>query len=137
MVVYIAIDDEKGLMFNHRRQSQDRILRADILADCSGDKLWMHSYSAPLFETESGEQFIIDDAFLDKAEEADYCYVETDNLVEYEDKISKLILYRWNRLYPADLYFEINLSNWTRIESKDFAGSSHDKITKEVWVRNV
>lgn len=137
MIVYITVDDENGLMFNERRQSQDRILRADILADCSGDKLWMHSYSAPLFETESGEQFIIDDAFLDKAGEADHCFVETDGLAQYEDKISKLVLYKWNRLYPADLYFEIDLNNWKLVSTTEFVGSSHDKITKEVWVKNV
>lgn len=40
-----------------------------------------------------------------------------------------------NRDYPVDLYFEIDLSRWKKISSKEFAGSSHDKITKEEWVR--
>ena len=31
MVLIVCVDDHNGMMFNHRRQSQDRILRADIL----------------------------------------------------------------------------------------------------------
>ena len=31
MVLIVCVDDHNGMMFNHRRQSQDRILRGDIL----------------------------------------------------------------------------------------------------------
>ena len=143
MVVYIAVDDENGLMFNHRRQSQDRVLRSDILSSCDGEKLWMNNYSRALFGTgtedasASDQHFIVDDEFLNHAGPDDHCYVETDGLAMYEAKITKLVLYRWNRLYAADLYFEIDLSNWMMISTKDFVGSSHDKITREEWVRNV
>jgi len=43
-----------------------------------------------------------------------------------------LILYRWNRTYPADLYFTLSLEGWTLERREEFAGSSHEKITKEV-----
>ena len=52
-----------------------------------------------------------------------------------EKEMQKIILYRWNRVYPADLYFDIDLKNWHIKESNDFAGSSHDKITEEVYVK--
>lgn len=135
MIVYVAIDNNNGLMFNNRRQSQDRILRSDLLTDCGDRLLWMNSYSEPLFDISSEANIVIDDVFLDKAGNDDCCFVETDGLSSYEDKISKLIVYRWNRDYPVDLYFEIDLSRWKKISSKEFAGSSHDKITKEEWVR--
>ena len=80
---------------------------------------------------------IIDDEFLEKAKNEDMCYVETDDLHAYEEQISKIILYRWNRDYPADLYFKIDLmnGNWDMISTCDFEGSSHKVITKEVWVK--
>ena len=31
MILIVCVDDHNGMMFNHRRQSQDRILRGDIL----------------------------------------------------------------------------------------------------------
>ena len=47
----------------------------------------------------------------------------------------KIVLYRWNRRYPADRYFPVNLNEWTLISSEEFAGKSHEKVTKEVWER--
>lgn len=137
MIVYVAIDNNNGLMFNNRRQSQDRILRSDLLNDCGDRLLWMNSYSEPLFDISSESNIVVDEAFLEKAGANDCCFVETDGLSSYEDKISKLIVYRWNRDYPADLYFEIDLSNneWEMISTTEFVGSSHDSITKEVWAR--
>ena len=31
MILIVCIDDNKGMMFNHRRQSQDGVLRRHIL----------------------------------------------------------------------------------------------------------
>lgn len=134
MVVYIAVDNNNGLMFNNRRQSQDRILRSDLLEDCGNRLLWMNGYSESLFEVSANPNIIIDEDFLNKAGAEDCCFVETDSLAQYESRITKLVLYRWNRTYPSDLYFEIDLSGWNMITSKDFVGSSHDRITKEEWI---
>ena len=54
----------------------------------------------------------------------------------YEDKAEKIIIFRWNRDYPADFYFDIDLQqNWQLESSADFVGSSHDKITEETYTR--
>ena len=75
--------------------------------------------------------------FLDKARPGDFCFIENVAPSAYEDKIEKIILYRWNRNYPGDLYFDIPLEEhgWKLIETDDFAGRSHEKITKEVYER--
>ena len=45
-------------------------------------------------------------------------------------------MFRWNRDYPADTYFDLSLeSGWTRTETSEFAGSSHETITKEIYIR--
>lgn len=38
MIVICVMDDHGGMLFNHRRQSQDRILRARILQRIQGKK---------------------------------------------------------------------------------------------------
>ena len=141
MVVYITIDDNNGLMFNNRRQSQDRIMREDMLNHCGEAKLWISEYSRKLFTTQDENIFpsniIVDDDFWNKANSTDHCFAEGDNLSQWIDKIDILVIYKWNRNYPSDLKFNFSIldSTWKCISISDFKGSSHDKITKEVWKR--
>ena len=52
-----------------------------------------------------------------------------------EPWIEKIILFKWNRNYPGDFFFDIDVTSnhWILQESKDFPGSSHEKITMEVY----
>lgn len=140
MIVYIAVDDENGMMFNNRRQSQDRIMRQNMLKDCGDSKLWIAEYSRKLFTPIDDSEFpcniVVNDEFLSLAEENDYCFVENQSITEWADKIDTLVLYKWNKSYPADFYFDpAVLTNMKRFAVSKFTGSSHDKITKEVWKR--
>ena len=45
-----------------------------------------------------------------------------------------IVLYRWNRAYPADVKFTMP-QGFALKESRDFAGSSHEKITREEYIR--
>ena len=47
MIVIACLDDNGGMMFNHRRQSQDRVLRAHIAALVGDAKLWMNHRTYP------------------------------------------------------------------------------------------
>ena len=49
--------------------------------------------------------------------------------------VEAVVLYKWNRVYPADQYFSKDLSGWKMVETEEFAGSSHEKITKERYER--
>lgn len=55
MILIVCIDDNKGMMFNHRRQSQDRVLRRHILDMVGNGKLWMNEYSGKMFAKDSEE----------------------------------------------------------------------------------
>lgn len=134
MKTILCIDDKNGLIFANRRQSRDREVINDVLSMCQNSKLWIEPYSFGLFEGKE-DCVIVDEDFLDKAGEEDYCFVETKDIVEYEDKIQQLILYHWNRVYPADRYLELDYSEWTLVEVKEMEGYSHEKITKEVYER--
>lgn len=135
MNVIITIDDNQGMVFNKRRQSKDRELRKNILLQAGDNKLWMNEYSFRQFEEELGTNICVAEDFVEKAESGEYCFVENIPLTEYEDRIEMLVLYKWNRVYPSDLRFMIDLSSerWNLISGEEFVGSSHEKITKEVW----
>lgn len=134
MILIACVDDNLGMLFNNRRQSMDSVLRGRILTMCAGKKLWMNAYSRKQFNTDA-EGITVDENFMAKAGSDDYCFAENISVKPYEIEMQKIILYRWNRVYPADLYFDIDLKNWHLKESNDFAGSSHDKITEEVYIK--
>ncbi len=134
MVIIVVLDDNNGMMFNNRRQSQDRLLRENIINECNGAKLWINKYTEKQFEQPLLENIMVDEAFLDKAENEDYCFVENLSLTGYEDKIDKIVIFRWNRVYPADKWFDLPMENYLMVSREEFAGSSHKVIAKEVWV---
>lgn len=135
MIIILCIDDNNGMMFHHRRQSQDRLLREQLLQSIGKNKLWMSAYSKNQFADIHAPQIIADDNFPEKAGDGDYCFVEDRDICGCIDKIQKIILYKWNRRYPADTFFTLDIRKWTLEESEDFAGYSHEKITKEVYRR--
>ncbi|MBC5627685.1 ribonuclease Z [Clostridium sp. NSJ-6] len=137
MNIIVCLDDKNGMMFNKRRQSQDKLLRADISDSIGNSNLFMNHYSYKLYkDIDNGKVQVCDD-FLNKCGSNDFCLIEDKSLFNYANNIDTLIVYKWNRVYPADLYFDIDLqnSNWKLIESTEFQGSSHDKITKEIYRR--
>lgn len=137
MIVIVAVDEKNGMTFNHRRQSQDSVLRENILALTQNGCLWMNHYTHKQFSDCNAPQIKVDDSFLEKAGIGDYCFVENVSVCLYEKNVEKIIKYKWNREYPADFYFDINvaLPIWKMDEVEEFIGSSHEKITKEVYTR--
>ncbi|WP_028042561.1 hypothetical protein [Candidatus Stoquefichus massiliensis] len=133
MKIIACVDNQMGMMFNHRRQSQDRNVRKKILkiTNC----LFMNKYSSALWKndilvTMESEKFLM------LASVDDYCFVENVLLKEYQDEIDEIILFCWNREYPADFYLDIDLSCFHLVNQEDFAGSSHDIITQKIYRRD-
>ena len=132
MKLIVCLSDDGGMMFNRRRQSRDRVLIADMIRQTQGASLWVSPYSAPLFG-ENCPTLQVAPSPVDAAKKDDYCFAEDTPLPQSLDGVDELIIYRWNRLYPSDTYFTCDTSPFFLLESTDFAGSSHDKITKEIW----
>lgn len=135
MIAIVCVDDNNGMTFNHRRQSKDRVVSEQILRLADEKRLWMNTYSRKLFTDSGSSRIMVDDDYLEKAETGDYCFVEDKDISGYAARIEKLILFRWNRKYPADTFFPLDLSQWRLEESEDFGGFSHEKITKEVYTK--
>lgn len=135
MIAIVCVDDHNGMMFHKRRQSQDRVLRQRMLELAGEQKLWMDAYSRRQFEQEEESRIsVVEPDFSDIAS-GEYCFLEDQDPARYEDQIEELILFHWNRVYPADLYCTMDLSSWVLTETKEFSGSSHEKITQERYVK--
>ncbi len=132
MTVFVCLDDNDGMMFNNRRQSRDSKVVEHIKAISKGKRLYMDSYSEKLFKD---SEITVDDDFLNKAKSEDCCFVERANLKEYDEEIKELVVFRWNRVYPFDKQIDIGFEERALKESYDFEGTSHERITCEVWVR--
>lgn len=131
MIAIICVDDKFGMMFNNRRQSRDAVVIQKIMEITKDHTLWMGSYSSALFPNTT--KICVDDDFPAKAKTGEYCFVEDKELLPFAGEIEKIILFRWNRIYPSDKTLDIDLSGRTLIESSEFAGKSHAKITMEVF----
>lgn len=137
MIAIVCLDDKNGMSFNHRRQSRDVCLRTWMMEMTRGSRLWMSDYSAGQFSEKEREGIWVSNSFLEKAGEGDYVFVEDDALAPYERKVEKLVVFRWNRVYPGDRYFDLDLTGgqWHKAETRDFPGKSHKRITMEVYTR--
>lgn len=128
MKLIVCLDDKNGMMFNKRRQSRDKILVENVLELCKGEMLYTNEYSVTLFPENS---VVICEDFNN----IENGYIFAENTLPNEENIEEIIVYKWNRVYPADTYFSISLENWNLTETTQITGSSHEKITREIYVR--
>lgn len=128
--VAFAVDDSSGMMFNHRRVSKDSKLCEELLntVHSSGGRLQVRPYSSSIFE----DEVCASDDPWNKAGPNDIVFVEDIDPATIPG-VTEVTLFRWNRKYPSDLKSTFDFSEYRLIETKEFAGSSHEKITKEIW----
>lgn len=131
MNVIVCVDDDYGMLFNHRRQSSDWKLTEKIEELAEG-KLWIHPFSEDLFP----ENVRVDEKMLEHAGDGEFCFVENLDLTPYKEKTEILYLIHWNRKYPSDFKFNKKLLKEFQIKkTEDFIGKAHEKITMEAYRR--
>ena len=64
MIIIACVDQRNGMLFNRRRQSQDRVLRQHILEETADSQLWMNPYSARQFREVPAGRITVDEDFL-------------------------------------------------------------------------
>ena len=136
MTVIVCVDNSQGMLFNKRRQSKDKLLLEDIKRILGEKKIIISPFSEKLFKEYSFSYKVEEFPLLNRDRE-DIVFVENLRLKEHIEDIDTLILYRWNRDYPADFYLDIDIKNdGFKIKSRrEFMGNSHDKITREDYTR--
>ena len=94
----------------------------------------MNEYSFSLYGNLEGVTVRCDKDFLIQADTGEFALTETEDPVLYSDKTEELILFCWNRTYPAQLFMTLDLSGWKQVEELEFEGNSHKKITLKKYV---
>ncbi|MBR6644238.1 MAG: hypothetical protein IKL21_00565 [Clostridia bacterium] len=132
MYIVVCLDTMGGILFNNRRQSRDSVIVNDVV-NMAGEKLYMSAYSKKLFKDVDG--ITVGEEFPFTYDEGAYCFAECEIPEEAVDKAEGFVIYHWNKLYPQDVSFDISLvkNNFKLESSEDLVGTSHDKITKEIW----
>lgn len=129
MILIVCIDKKDGMLFGGRRQSKDKILREKMLELSAGKRLLVNAFTAKQFEEEG---FVLSEDPVREAGEGDFVFAEDLSLPE--EGIEKIVLYHWNRNYPADRFFDRKLLNGRKkVKTASFPASSHEKITEEIW----
>lgn len=132
MYIVVCLDTMGGILFNNRRQSRDSVIVNDVV-NMAGEKLYMSAYSKKLFKDVDG--ITVGEEFPFTCDEGAYCFAECEIPEDAVDKAEGFVIYHWNKLYPQDVSFDISLvkNNFKLESSEDLVGTSHDKITKEIW----
>ena len=135
MKLFVCLDEVGGMTFNKRRQSSDRIIRDDMLKIVQNARFLVNSYTAKQFTEEQINQIELDENCLEHADEDTFVFIENIGVSNYISKIEQIIVYRWQRKYPADFFFDVDLtsSDWELIEKEELVGYSHECILKEVY----
>ena len=135
ITVAVVLDDEEGMLFYGKRLSKDRVLTEDFVRSAGNLPVCAATFSKILFASYPEVQ-LCDDPF-EQAPDGAYCFIENYHLAPHLDMIDTLIIYRWNRFYNSDFKLDIDVKKcgYKLVSATDFAGSSHDKITKEIYVK--
>lgn len=128
MTIYVCLDDRNGMLFNNRRQSRDRAVLEDIRASVP-DVLTVDEFSEK-FIAAADIPFVVGEP-----EPGAHFFLENRKASELLPAAEKVVVYRWNRAYPGDFRFDGDFSGFTLQSTEEFPGKSHERITKEVYVR--
>ena len=134
MTAIVCIEDRGGILFNSRRVGRDLEVRRDIARDFG--KVYMTEYSRLLFSDVELDAAVRVSP-LSEGVRGDVCFIESDEIKDNLENISRIVLYRWNRRYPSDvkLGFEPADAGFRLVSTTDFVGQAHERITKEVYIR--
>ena len=134
MNLIICVDETFGCSFFGRRQSMDSILREKALSLTGQKPLWMDPYSAGQFRDRMDRICVVKE-YWDKVPDNGWCFFELGDPEQVLARVKCLVVFHWNRAYPADRFFPLERirSSAALCYSEAFAGNSHDKITMEVY----
>lgn len=134
MRIILTLDDSNGMLFNHRRQSSDIVVRNRIKELIGGELLYLNAYSAEQFK-DTDIRLYVDEDFLHKAGRGEYCFVEDKKLSNIREDIEEFVVIKWNRKYPSDFVLDVlpEECEMSCVYIEEFTGNSHEKITMEIW----
>lgn len=136
MTVFVCTCDRGGMLFNKRRQSRDSRVIEDMARTAENGVFYISDFSEALFAQSDASVLSVPDP-LEVAGKDGFVFIENQHLGEYLDKIDRLIIYKWNRNYPFDFALDVDpvAAGFKKKSTREFKGTSHDKITREDYVK--
>lgn len=134
MTVCICLDKNGGRLFNCRRQSRDRRLIDDLCAFANGRTVYTDAYSEKLFDHTNAPLGSADELTASGEEDA-IIFCERQDPLPYLERADTLVIYRWNKVYPADTFLARDPGElgFRLVQKTDFPGTSHNNIDREVY----
>lgn len=132
MTIYACLDDRNGMLFNNRRQSRDAAVLEDIRTSIPGT-LTIDPFSEKLIRSAEIPYALLEDTLPQDT----HFFLENRIPADIVPTASTVVIYRWNRHYPADVHWNMDLAKYgfSLKETCEFPGKSHEKITKEVYTK--
>lgn len=135
MRLIVIIDENNGLSFNNRRQTQDSFLIKHMIeiAERESSIIWIKDRSKDLFEGYSNVQILDVDCFSIPA--GDFIFLEDGDANEVAMASDVIYLYQWDKTYPSDEVFVFTnqlLNAFDVVESEEIEGEYHS-IYFEKW----
>ena len=126
MTAIIVLDNKNGLTYCNQRGAEDKAIYDDILKEFG--KVYVSEYSLPLFH---GDPRAVS-PIPPEISEDDVLFLERDDVPEDADK---LIVYRWDCVYPADRKYNPYKFYWRLKKTETIVGVTHTKIKKETYTK--
>ncbi len=135
MNVIVATGMRGEMLFNKRRVSRDEYIIDDIII-LTGGSLTVKAYSAKLFARYPS--VTVSDSPLAALGDEEWCFVEDLEIQGLLPLVKKLVVYNFNRTYPEDVKFNTppSESGFILTDTVEFAGHSHEKITRYIYERS-
>lgn len=127
--VVVCVDKNGGQTRLGRRLASDRAVRSRIAS--LPQPVCVDEYTATQFtedEDRSRLSVVSDPAAIKEGT----AFLERQDIPDDADTI---LVFRWDKRYPADRYLAFRFRGWRKARKEDFPGDAHDKVTLETWVR--
>ena len=135
MRLILCIDDKNGMAFNHRRQTRDKKQRQHMYRKIDGP-LYVNAYTRKLLLEDKDHPELLSLEDLDLKDKSASVFIENEDIEKYVEYADQIMIYRWNRIYLSDLYFdEKNLEGYRLFEKDTFSGTSHPGIEFNIYER--
>jgi hypothetical protein len=132
MTLIVCLDQNDGILFNNRRQTLDFELLK--IVEKSFSDIHISDFSQKYFS--NIRCTVSENPFLSAVDNS-AVFHECGEALPYLDKIDKIVIYRWAKVYPADTYFDIcPTESGFKLSGKiKFSTEVHKDIIKEIYKR--
>ena len=132
--IIFTLDDRNATRFHNKRQSRDAVVAKHIADTYKSVPIYIQKKSISFFDDlEDQPDFIIFDSITEVPKDAVVFMEEPVHSIDLFLWTENIHVFRWNRIYPSLITDRIDLTNFHKSVIQEFAGSSHEKITEEIY----